>query len=70
MQRPPSSLHSVQDGILWREEEVLRRLEVTRLKSGVSIIRAIHITALKRGESEEPTSKNMRIIVRSETPPL
>ena len=41
----------------------------TRLKSGVMIMRAIYITALKRGESGKPTLQNMRTIIRSETTP-
>ena len=63
------ALHPLQDGIL-RREEAHRRSAVSRLKSGVRIIRAIYITVLKRGDSEEHAPQNMRIIVRSETASL
>ena len=39
----------------------------TRMNSGVSITRAIHITALKRGESEKVNSMDMRAIARFQT---
>ena len=66
--RPPV-LHPFQDGLFWREE-LLRRSAASRLKSGVRIIRAIYIPALKRGDSENHTHQNMRAIVRSETTSL
>jgi len=40
------------------------------MNSGVRIIRAIHITALKRSDAEKMNPTNMRIIVRSETASL
>jgi len=40
------------------------------MNSGVRIIKAIYITALKHGDWEKPDSNNVRIIVRSQTRPF
>jgi len=68
--QPDILLSPLQMRLLGRKGGASRASLATRLKSGVMIMRAIYITALKRGKSEKPTPQNMRTIVRSETTPL
>ena len=70
MGQPNTFLSPLQMGLSGREGAVFRALRSTRMNSGVRIIRAIHITVLKRGDSEHHTHQNMHVVVRSETTPL
>jgi len=53
----PPALHPLQDVILWREDGSPQDPKSPDWKSGANIMRGIHISALKRGESEEQTSR-------------